>query len=149
MEHDMCDCDHWRHVEAQVKALLATVDEDILVNFRLCDVSNKIQSSKLGKDRGFDGIPNEYLQHFLRRPLLHLRYLFNHCLQLGHFPAPWKKAKFITLPKPGKDPKFSPNLRPISHLSTTGKVFENLILRTIQNPLRGKTYQMQVSFASQ
>jgi hypothetical protein len=41
-------------------------------------------------------------------------------------------GKTITLPKPGKDSKFSPNLHPISLLSTTGKLFEKLILRTIQ-----------------
>jgi hypothetical protein len=29
--HDLRDCDHRRHVEAQVKALLATLDEDIPV----------------------------------------------------------------------------------------------------------------------
>jgi hypothetical protein len=39
---------------------------------------------------------------------VHLTHLFNHCLRLGHFPAPWTLAKIITLPKPGKDWKISP-----------------------------------------
>jgi hypothetical protein len=81
---------------------------------------------------GFDGIPNECLRHLPRRPLVHLLHLFNHCLQLGDFPEPWKEAKIITLPKPGKDPKFLQYLCPISLLSTTGKLFEKLILKTIQ-----------------
>jgi hypothetical protein len=34
--HDLC-----RNVEAQFEALLATVDEDIFINFRLCDVSKQ------------------------------------------------------------------------------------------------------------
>jgi hypothetical protein len=42
--HDFCDCGHERHVNAQVTALLATVDVDIPVNFRTCDASNEIQS---------------------------------------------------------------------------------------------------------
>jgi hypothetical protein len=67
-----------------------------------------------------------------RRPHVHLTHLFNHCLRLRHFPVPWKEANIITLPKPGKDPKFPPNLRPISFLSTAGKLFEKLILRIIQ-----------------
>jgi hypothetical protein len=46
------DCDHRRQVEAQVKALLATVD----VNFRLCDVS-KERIIEITKACGFDGIP--------------------------------------------------------------------------------------------
>jgi hypothetical protein len=44
--HDLCDCDPRRHVEALVEALLATVDEDIPLNFRLCDVSTETQSLK-------------------------------------------------------------------------------------------------------
>jgi hypothetical protein len=56
-------------------------------------------------------------RHFPRRPLVHLTHLFNHCLRLSHFPKSWKGAKFITLPKAGKDPKFL-NLRQISLLLT-------------------------------
>jgi hypothetical protein len=37
---------------------------------------------------------------------VHLTHLLNHYLRLDNFPAPWKEAKMITLPKPGKDPKF-------------------------------------------
>jgi hypothetical protein len=63
---------------------------------------------------------------------VHLTHLFNHCLWLGHFTAPCKEEKIITLPKPSKEPKFSQNLLLISLLSTTGKLFKELILRTIQ-----------------
>jgi hypothetical protein len=41
-------------------------------------------------------------------------------------------AKIITLPKPSKDPKFPQNLRLISLLSTTGKLFEKFILKIVQ-----------------
>jgi hypothetical protein len=88
------------------------------------------QTLKLGKACGFDGIPNECLRHLPRRTLANLTHLFNHCLGLGHFPAPWKEVKIITLLKPAKDPKFPQNLRPISLLSTTGKLFETLLLIT-------------------
>jgi hypothetical protein len=65
-------------------------------------------------------------------PLVYLTHLLNHCLRLSHFPNPWKEAKVITLPKPGKDPKFPQNLRPISLLSTTGKLFEKVIIKILQ-----------------
>jgi hypothetical protein len=42
------------------------------------------------------------------------------------------------LPKPGKDPKFPQNLSPISLLSTTGKLFEKLILKMLQKHIDGK-----------
>jgi hypothetical protein len=38
----------------------------------------------------------------------------------------------MTLPKPGKDPKFPQNLRPISILSTTDKLCEKVILKIVQ-----------------
>jgi hypothetical protein len=59
-------------------------------------------------------------------------WLFNHCFRLSHFPKSMKKAKFITLPKPGKDPTFPQNLRPISLLSTTGQLFEKVVLNIVQ-----------------
>jgi hypothetical protein len=72
------------------------------------------------------------LRHLPRRPLVHLTHLFNHCIRLAHFPTSWKEAKVITLPKPGKNPKFPQNLRPISLLPTTGKLFEKVVLKIVQ-----------------
>jgi hypothetical protein len=88
---------------------------------------------KLRKAWCFDGITNKCLWHLPRRPLVNLTHLFSECHCLGHFLAPWKEAKIITLPKLGKDPKFPQNLCLISLLSTTGKPFEKLILRIIKN----------------
>jgi hypothetical protein len=68
-----------------------------------------------------------------------LTHLFNQCRRLVHFPKPWKEAKVITLPKPGKDPKFPPNLRPISLLSTTGKLFEKVILQIDQGHIEERS----------
>jgi hypothetical protein len=58
----------------------------------------KLNYSLKLKSCGIDGIPNEYLRHLPRWPVVRLTHLFNHCLQLFHFPSPWKEAKFITLP---------------------------------------------------
>jgi hypothetical protein len=115
-------------VTSQVKALLATVGEDIPDNFLPCDVSNKIQSLKLEKSCGFDDIPNGFVWHLPRRPIVPLTHLFNPWFRLGHFMAPWKEAKIITVLKPNKNPKFSPDIRPVGILSTTDKLLEKIIL---------------------
>jgi hypothetical protein len=93
---------------------------------------------KLRKACGLDGIPNESLRHLPRRPLVYLTHLFNHCLRLSYFPKPWKEAIFTTLPKPGKDSNFPPNLRPNSPLSATGKLFEKVILKIVQTYIEQK-----------
>jgi hypothetical protein len=45
--HDLFDCARRRHVHIQVEALLATVSEEVPVNFRSFDVFKDIQSFKL------------------------------------------------------------------------------------------------------
>jgi hypothetical protein len=44
----------------------------------------------------------------------------------------------IALPKPREDPKFHKNLRPISLLSTTGKLFEKVILKIVQRHIENR-----------
>jgi hypothetical protein len=94
-----------------------------------------INSLKFKKACVIDGIPNEWLRHLPRRPRVHLRNLFNHCLRLSHFPDSWKEAKMFTLTRPGRDPKFPQSLRPISLLSRMGQLFEKVIQKTVQRHL--------------
>jgi hypothetical protein len=79
-----------------------------------------------------NGSMNDNKNTNTRRPLVHLTHLFDQCFQLSHFPKLWKEAKVIMLPKRGKDPKFPQNLRLISLLPTTGKLFKKVILKTIK-----------------
>jgi hypothetical protein len=140
--HDLCEEIHeWR---------LEAVDNNLHERIRPCELQKLIHSLKLRKACGIDGIRNECLRHLPRRSLVHLTYLFSHCFRLSHFPKPWKKAKFITLPKPGKDPKFPQNLCPISLLSKTGKLFEKVILKIVQKQIeeRGLLNASQFVFRS-
>jgi hypothetical protein len=130
--HDLCDENHKRQVEARVQTLLEAAGNNSPEKIRPCDVQKLENSLKLRKACGIDGIPNGCLRQLPGRPLVHLTHLTNHCLQLSHFLTPWKEGKFITLPKPGKDSKFPQNLRPISLLSTTGKLFEKVIIQIVQ-----------------
>jgi hypothetical protein len=81
------------------------------------DIHKRANSLKLRKACGLSGIPNECLRHLPGRPLVHLTHLYNRCFRLSHYPKLGREAKFITLPKPSKDRKFSHNLSPISPIT--------------------------------
>jgi hypothetical protein len=98
-----------------------------------------MHSLKMKNACGIDGIPNEWLRHVPRRPLVHLTYVINYCLMLSHFPKSWKEARVIPVPKQGKDPKFPQNIRPINLLPTTDKLFEKvIILKIVQRHMEDK-----------
>jgi hypothetical protein len=88
------------------QTLPEAVDNNSPERIRPCDLQKLVNSLKLRKACGIDGIPNECLRQLPRRPLVHLTHLINHCLGLSHFPTPWKDTKIITKPKPGTDSKF-------------------------------------------
>jgi hypothetical protein len=119
-------------METTVQAVLASVDGTPLGKVRPCDIHNLRNSLELRKVCGLDSIPNECHRHLSRRPLVHMTNLLNHCLRLYHFPSPWKEAKVITLPKPGKDQTFPQNLLPISLSSTAVKLLEKVILKIVE-----------------
>jgi hypothetical protein len=80
------------------------------------------------KAPGPDNIPNKALKLLPDKVVVALTTIINASLRLCHFPSRWKKANVIFIPKPGKDPKFPQNHRPISLLSSIGKVLEKVIL---------------------
>jgi hypothetical protein len=130
--HDLCDENHKRRVDTRIQALLETVQNNPPERIRPCDLQKLVNSLKIRKACGIDSIPNECLMHLPKRRLVHLTHLFNHCLGISYFPTPWKDAKIITLPKPGKNHTSPQNLRPISLLPMTGKLFEKVIQKIVQ-----------------
>lgn len=66
--------------------------------------------------------------------------VINNCLAKNIFPAKWKCARVIMVPKPGKDLKFATSYRPISLLSCLGKVYERIICENLVNTLGEMKY---------
>ena len=93
----------------------------------LYEVKRKILSLKSRSAPGEDGITSTMLRNLSRKSLIYLTQLFNHLLQRGLFPTNWKRAKVIPIPKPNKPPPDPNSYRPISLLSTVGKLFERII----------------------
>jgi hypothetical protein len=74
--HGLCNSDHRRHIDFQIEALLATVDEDIPVNFQHCEVSKGILFLKIGKACGFDGIPKN-VSGIFQDDLLSVKHIYS------------------------------------------------------------------------
>jgi hypothetical protein len=70
--HDLCDENHEWRVEARVQALLEAVHNNTPNRIRPCDLQKLINSLKLKKACGINGIQNECLRHLPRRPLVHV-----------------------------------------------------------------------------
>jgi hypothetical protein len=65
--HDLFDYNNERRVESRVQALLETVDNNPRERVRTCDLQKFINTLKLRRACGIDGIPNECLRHLPRR----------------------------------------------------------------------------------
>ncbi|GFT71497.1 probable RNA-directed DNA polymerase from transposon X-element [Trichonephila clavipes] len=85
------------------------------------------------KAPGKDGIKNIALKALPLNAITNITKIFNSCLQQNYFPQEWKHALITVIPKPGKDKKFPDNYRPISLISSLGKIFEKILLKHINN----------------
>ncbi|GFW38583.1 probable RNA-directed DNA polymerase from transposon X-element [Trichonephila clavipes] len=73
------------------------------------------------------------LKNFPIKLILILTILVNKILKFNHFPENWKEAIIFPINKPGKDPHLATSYRPISLLSTIGKLTESIILLRLKN----------------
>lgn len=87
-----------------------------------------IRRLKTSKAPGIDGIQNILLKKLPLQAIVLLTKTINGCIKIGYFPTAFKCAKVLPIPKPGKDPKLPTSYRPISLLSSLGKVLERVIL---------------------
>lgn len=95
------------------------------------EVSTIIKGLKPSKSPGLDNISNRLLKNLPPKAIQKLTDIFNACLKLGYFPETFKTVKVIPVAKPGKNVKLPSSYRPISLLSSIGKIFEKLILNRI------------------
>jgi hypothetical protein len=91
------------------------------------EVLQPIRGLKNRKAPGPDNISNRALKNLPEKAVVVVTENANGMFRLRHFPAHWKTANVIFIPKPEKNPKFSQNHRPIGLLSRVGKVIEKLI----------------------
>jgi hypothetical protein len=95
------------------------------------EVKAEVESLKIRKAPGHDNIPNCVLKNLSSSAFEFLTIIYNACLRASYFPLDWKIGKVVAISKPGKDRKLPRNYRPITLLSTIGKIFEKLILNRL------------------
>ena len=130
-----------------IEEVEANLDEDELAQINTIDF-NRIQNLKFSaeeikhtlstfcqKGPGWDGITKKHLVEAFESIKQPITNCFNAALSCGYFPAPYKHTKLIFIPKPDKTPTEVSNYRPISLLSTTGKLLEKLLNKRLSTHL--------------
>ena len=96
------------------------------------EIEDKVMTASPWKAPGEDGLPSmvwRQLWSVVKDRVLHL---FRTSLRDGQVPSQWRKAKIIPLKKPGKgDYTAAKAWRPISLLSTLGKILEAVVAERI------------------
>lgn len=115
------------------QSTLANQSNNSLKTFATESVSAIIQSLKVKKAAGPDGVPNKLIRNLPNLAIKLLTKMLNSCLMIGHFPEAWKVSKVLAFPKPGKATNDPNNYRPISLLSCVGKILERLILNELSD----------------
>lgn len=127
------DKKHTKHIRCQLHALKSTAPcaSSYSRPFTPLEVQEALKDLKPGKASGFDGIHPEFLIHMGENARRWFAQFFTDILQTGKIPPEFKKAKIISLLKPGKSPNSPDSYRPISLLSCCYKLFERLIYNRI------------------
>ena len=97
------------------------------------EVHKLLKNININKSQGPDNIPNIFYKttaDFLCQPLCNI---FNLCIQSGIYPETWKESVIVPIPK--TTPTSKHEVRPISLLSTPGKILERLIIKPIKDKL--------------
>lgn len=91
------------------------------------EIRNIIGLTRPFKAAGEDGVINILLEHLPDSAIALVGSIFNECLRTSYWPAAFRIAKIVAIPKPGKPRESVINYRPISLLNSLGKTFEKLI----------------------
>ena len=96
------------------------------------EVESVLKALQTGKASGPDAINNRILKELAKPLSFPLSDLFNASLSKGKVPALWKQANVTPIHKKN-DPSEITNYRPISLLSTVGKVLEKIVHKYVFN----------------
>lgn len=130
------DEDFIDRIERVVSRRLRNEDRQHIEHASPAEVKEAIARCKSKKAPGPDGIGNAALKALPLKAVVSLTGIINATLRLRHFPAQWKCADVVVLPKPKANPTFPQNYRPISLLPCLGKVCERVVQTRLQRSVQ-------------
>ena len=105
------------------------------ITFTPLQTTAAIKACKSSKAIGPDGLSNVHLKHLGPKAITYLTKIFNLSLAQCTIPDIWKTSIIIPLLKPGKPSNDSNSYRPVSLLCPAIKIFERLLLPSLQQSL--------------
>ena len=127
-----------RHPKVRLDRQRYPEDPGFTRAFTAAELNIGIRVLKNGKAPGLDDIHMDLIKQFGPKARDWLLRYFNNSTETKEIPKIWRKAKLVTLLKPGKDPSVAKSFRPISLLCHTYKLFERLILNRIAEHVDAK-----------
>src|SRR6266496_1243388 len=101
-------------------------------NVTMRQLQNAVEKLSPNKAPGPDEVSNLVLKNTFEITQHHLLAMAKASVQLGHFPAPFKRTITLALRKPAKPDYTKPNAyRPIALENTLGKILESVMAETL------------------
>lgn len=124
---------HLSTVDSEVERLSALAPTSPLAPTTVDEVQTIIKGFRPNKAPGPDRISNRVLRALPAQLICLLVAIFNGAMANCIFPAAWKEADVIGIPKPGKDRSKPASYRPISLLKTMGKIYERVLVSRLRD----------------
>lgn len=117
-----------RRIDDIVNRFLQNEPRDHIRPTTVAEITGIINGTKKKKAPGGDNITNKCLKELPENMIEQITIIINAALKLHTFPETWKNALVILIHKKGKSSKLASSYRPISLLSSLGKILEKIIL---------------------
>ena len=96
------------------------------------EIVSIIKQKKNKSAPGHDKLHNQLLKNLSINAIKYITTIINYCYQIAYFPSTWKISHITNICKPNKPSTKPTSYRPISLLSSLGKILETIIQTRLQ-----------------